>query len=300
MAAIAYVTDEKMLEYFRINGISSVVFWRLSSKNFSDFKPGDLLFFLSKDSGTKRRKEKGIVGYGCYTGRSSLSIDTIWKKYETKTGYSTKKELIEAIEKNCKTEELPKKIDCLSLEKVMFFQSPIYLSELGYSISNKLESFTYLDRNEGNQTLKILQEAKHIGLDPWSAMLGNGDEKIFGQQLVKYQISTVLEEMGIENKVNNAEDIYNEYADEDTEWLNQQRYAFISHEPFKHIFYIFDSNNQNLKDNYFKTIGYLSYLKQALSKMFKEKVDITLVSERELNTDQIKIIEKLGVEYIQR
>lgn len=297
MAAIAYVTDEKMLEYFRIHGIGSVVFWRLSSKNFSDFKPGDLLFFLSKDSSVRKSREKGIVGYGCYTARNSLSIDTVWKKFGHKTGYHSKDEFIQAIEKSSKSQQLPKKIDCLSLEKVMFFQSPIYLSELGYQISNRLESFTYLDQNEGKQTLRILQEAKNIGLDSWSAMLGNGDEKIFGQQLVKYQIATVLEEMGIENKVRKAEEIFHCYADEDTDWLNQKKYAFIKQEPYKHIYYIFDGHGSNDKEKYYRTIGQLLYLKRELTNIFKEKIDFTLISETELSESQSKLIKEIGIEY---
>ena len=48
MAAIAYVSDDKMLDFHRINGSQEIVFWRLSTKKFSSFQPGDLLFFLSK------------------------------------------------------------------------------------------------------------------------------------------------------------------------------------------------------------------------------------------------------------
>ncbi|MGN1399504.1 MAG: hypothetical protein ACI4WG_05870, partial [Erysipelotrichaceae bacterium] len=97
MAAIAYVTDEKMIEYHRFKGNDSIVFWRLSDKNFSDFKPGDLLFFLAKDIETKQTKEKGLIGYGCFKNSQSMSIDHLYKKYKDLTGYQTKNELVEAI-----------------------------------------------------------------------------------------------------------------------------------------------------------------------------------------------------------
>ncbi|HQB32151.1 MAG TPA: hypothetical protein PLI19_02350 [Erysipelotrichaceae bacterium] len=151
MAAIAYVTDEKMIEYHRVNGSNSIVFWRLSTKKFSGFNIGDLLFFLSKDNTTKTRKEKGLVGYGRFMGSSSMSITTMWRKHKSKTGYISKKELYDAIEKSKKTENMPEKIDCLVLDRVVFFRSPIYLSDLGYRISSNLESFTYWTSMKGNR-----------------------------------------------------------------------------------------------------------------------------------------------------
>ena len=90
MAAIAYVTDEKMIEYHRFKGNDTIVFWRLSEKNFSDFKTGDLLFFLAKDNETKQTKEKGLIGYGCYKNSQSMSIDNLFKKYGDLTGYQSK------------------------------------------------------------------------------------------------------------------------------------------------------------------------------------------------------------------
>ena len=66
MASIAYVSDQNMLDFHRINGSQEIVFWRLSTKKFSSFMPGDLLFFLSKAPETIKNNEKGIVGYGCY------------------------------------------------------------------------------------------------------------------------------------------------------------------------------------------------------------------------------------------
>ena len=94
MASIAYVSDEKMLEYHRVNGSHEIVFWRLSTKKFSSFQQGDLLFFLS-NTGTS--KEKGIVGYGCFVGEKQMSVDNLWKKHGTACGYNNKEELINAI-----------------------------------------------------------------------------------------------------------------------------------------------------------------------------------------------------------
>ena len=40
MAAIAYVTDEKMIEYHRFKGNDTIVFWRLSEKILVILKQG--------------------------------------------------------------------------------------------------------------------------------------------------------------------------------------------------------------------------------------------------------------------
>ncbi|MDE8070272.1 hypothetical protein PT191_06680 [Erysipelothrix rhusiopathiae] len=44
MSSIAYISDEKMVEYHRTNGNQTVNFWRLSLKGFERFDVGDLFF----------------------------------------------------------------------------------------------------------------------------------------------------------------------------------------------------------------------------------------------------------------
>ena len=64
MSSIAYVADEKMIEYHRLFGSRNINFWRLSSqKRFKDFKKGDLLFFYTR---SEHSKKKGFVGYAHY------------------------------------------------------------------------------------------------------------------------------------------------------------------------------------------------------------------------------------------
>jgi len=76
MSAIAYITNQEMIEFHRLNGNKTINFWRLgNTKKISFFKKGDLLFFLSK--GTEKGKEKGIVGYGVF----QKSMDLIFIKW---------------------------------------------------------------------------------------------------------------------------------------------------------------------------------------------------------------------------
>ncbi|MCR5066620.1 MAG: hypothetical protein K6A14_00990 [Erysipelotrichaceae bacterium] len=299
MAAIAYVSDEKMLEYHRFNGSHTIVFWRLSTKKFADFKPGDLLFFLAKDE-NNRRREKGLTGYGCFVSETSLSVDTMWKNYGRQTGYNTRWELKEAIEKSNKSDEFPKKIGCLILEKVVFFQSPVYLSALGYELSNKLESFTYLDRDEGEQTLKILNAVREIGLDSWSAMENETmNDELFQQQLVRHQISTILQSSDSERDISpkKAEHIFSVFEEKNPMWINSRRNCFLIRDRINRLYFLYDSTAKTEKENYYKLLGEMIFLKESFRQSFDEEIQIIVLSFADLNERQIKCLNDNQVEY---
>ena len=166
MAAIAYITDSKMLELHRLNRHKTINFWRISTNtNFSDFMEGDLVFFLSKDKEHRQGNEKGIVGFGRLAYFTSGSIKTMWDRYGVNNGYRTLEEFKEAILRVSKDRKLPKKISGFYLENVTFFQ-PIYLSECGMQISDRVESYVYL--KDEDVVVKLLTLAKDAG-DIWSS-----------------------------------------------------------------------------------------------------------------------------------
>ena len=166
MAAIAYITDSKMLELHRLNRHKTINFWRISTNtNFSDFMEGDLVFFLSKDKEHRKGNEKGIVGFGRLAYFTLGSIKTMWDRYGVQNGYRTLEEFKEAILKVSKEKKLPKKISGFYLENVTFFQ-PVYLSECGMNISDRVESYVYLKQEE--TVTKLLSLAKETG-DLWSS-----------------------------------------------------------------------------------------------------------------------------------
>ena len=166
MAAIAYITDSKMLELHRLNRHKTINFWRISTNtNFSDFMEGDLVFFLSKDKEHRQGNEKGIVGFGRLAHFTSGSIKTMWDRYGVNNGYRTLEEFKEAILRVSKDKRLPKKISGFYLENVTFFQ-PVYLSECGMQISDRVESYVYL--KDEDVVVKLLTLAKDAG-DIWSS-----------------------------------------------------------------------------------------------------------------------------------
>ncbi len=170
MSAIAYITDSKMLELHRLNNHKAINFWRPSANTaFSDFREGDLLFFLSKDKEHKKKNEKGIVGFGRLQSISTASPKMMWERYGIDNGYMSYKEFKEAIEKVSKDRKLPRKISAFYLQNVTFFQ-PVYLSECGMKVSDKLESYVYLKDEETVRKLLDLSERYN---DLWSDLSDN-------------------------------------------------------------------------------------------------------------------------------
>ncbi len=176
MSSIAYITDREMIEYHRLHGNSEIAFWRFANqKKFQNFHHGDYLFFLTKGTEKGKKREKGIVGYGRYVKDDHGSVKHIWKKYQTKCGYGSEEQLIHALSKVNKARTLPKQIHCLLLEHVIFFQAPIYLSELAKIISKQVESYIYLDQEDSETAWKILKKGEEIGIDVWSTFVEQKD-----------------------------------------------------------------------------------------------------------------------------
>lgn len=288
MASIAYVTDRNMLDFHRVNGSQEIVFWRLSMKKFSSFQPGDLLFFLSKGAETVKNNEKGIVGYGCYVGDREMTIDNLWKKYGNKTGYTSKENLVSAIEKTNKASTLPEKISCLFLKDVIFFRGPLYLADLGISLPKNLESFTYLDAHEGHVTLELLQKVKEIGLDYWSAAL-NGkivDIESFNREVLRYQVATIYESMNITAVHKNQtfrKHCFNLYRDKNPAWVNSDQNSFMTFDDGFKLYYIYNSTQRDNKENFIKLLGQIIYIKNCLKQTIEEEISVVVLSGTEFS-----------------
>lgn len=168
MASIAYVCDFKMINYHRLFGHQTMNFWRLTNaKQFTKFKQGDYLFFLAKGSEHPKTREKGLVGYGKLVTTTTCSVTKMWRMYQHLNGYDNEFDFKDAIKKASKQSVLPKKLNGLFLDELVFFNSPLYLSEIDEGVSRNLESFTYLDKQGVSLTLKILDKAKEIGINSW-------------------------------------------------------------------------------------------------------------------------------------
>ena len=127
---------------------------------------GDLLFFYTKVAFSNK---KAFAGYAHFNSSRRMSVAEMWKRYNTSNGYDSIDKLTEAIQKASRDKPLPKKMDCLYLKEVVFFNEPVFPEEVGIDISSKLESYCYIDKNDPEVTIRILRKAEEHGIDLWSS-----------------------------------------------------------------------------------------------------------------------------------
>lgn len=186
MSSIAYITDQKLIEYVRSSGKRELNFWRLSMRNFEFFAEGSLLFFIDGRSSTRNVKEKGIIGFGRAVGFKKMSPKKMWENYGTANGYHDYMSFLEAIQNAGKTDTLPRYIQSIELDSIVFFKGPIYLSEIGVDLPSKLESFTYLDKNNDGNTVSLIKEGMKLGIDTWF--------HAFNPDLTEDSVQSIIEE----------------------------------------------------------------------------------------------------------
>jgi hypothetical protein len=194
MGSIAYVADQEMIEYHRLCGNKEINFWRLTSqKSFSNFHKGDLLFFYTR---VEYLNKKAFVGYAHFDSIHKLSIQEMWKKYGTINGYDSINKLSEAISKACRDKDMPKKMDCLYLKDVVFFSEPVLPEEVGLELSSKLESYCYIDKNDPDVTIRILQNAELKGIDAWSSIWSKETEEVFKLDEIRQGLCSIYKQIG--------------------------------------------------------------------------------------------------------
>lgn len=182
MSAIAYITDPNMLEFHRLHANQTMVFWRFSMRKFSRFHQGDLVFFIDSQSRHPQTGEKGLIGYGRCTEIKNKSPKTTWDQHQYETGYASYEDFTEAIRHYRKNDHrLPQTLQVIKLDKIHFFQSPVFLSEVGIDMSPRLESFTYIEKDGQDMSSKLLEIAQELGLDQWTL---SQNEKINESSLV--------------------------------------------------------------------------------------------------------------------
>lgn len=211
MSSIAYISDEKMLEYHRSCGNRHINFWRLSIKKFERFGDGDLLFFIDKRHVHPQTKEKGIIGYGRARKIRTMSVKRTWTEYEEMNGYQSYQLYKEAILNISKDNVIPKQIQSIELDHVVFFKGPVYLSEVDFELTRNLESFTYLRNNVAQE---FLEKSDRIGIDSWFALMNQNIEiNLIYEDIQEQKIRNVLSKINIdwtyqqEMLLNNIEDI---------------------------------------------------------------------------------------------
>lgn len=281
MASILHVCDAQMIEFHRINGNKTINFWRPSpSKRFSNFHIGDYLFFYVR---LANRKEKAIVGYGHLAKITSMSFNNMWNTYKEENGYASKEAFKEAIIRLNKDNIVPAKLTGLYLQDVAFFQSPLFLSEIGIHISKRLESYCYLDKEDDMATAKVLRYANEVGLDLWTSMISNDNSDNFKKDENIYILKqTIIEHaLVLTNKQNRK--AMHLLHDASIKFINNIKYMGYRYDDDKLILYMAIIDEPNMLE---MMVGHALLLKKELHDKFNLKICF-ICENKNINVDDI-------------
>lgn len=281
MASILHICDAQMIEFHRINGNKTINFWRPSpSKRFSNFHIGDYLFFYVR---LANRKEKAIVGYGHLAKITSMSFNNMWNTYKEENGYASKEAFKEAIIRLNKDNIVPSKLTGLYLHDVAFFQSPLFLSEIGIHISKRLESYCYLDKEDDMATAKVLRYANEVGLDLWTSMISNDNSDNFKKDENIYILKqTIIEHALILSNRQNRKAMHLLH-DASIKFINNIKYMGYHYDDDKLILYMAIIDEPNMLE---MMVGHALLLKKELHDKFNLKICF-ICENKNINVDDI-------------
>lgn len=281
MASILHICDAQMIEFHRINGNKTINFWRPSpSKRFSNFHIGDYLFFYVR---LANRKEKAIVGYGHLAKITSMSFNNMWNTYKEENGYASKEAFKEAIIRLNKDNIVPSKLTGLYLYDVAFFQSPLFLSEIGIHISKRLESYCYLDKEDDMATAKVLRYANEVGLDLWTSMISNDNSDNFKKDENIYILKqTIIEHALILSNRQNRKAMHLLH-DASIKFINNIKYMGYRYDDDKLILYMAIIDEPNMLE---MMVGHALLLKKELHDKFNLKICF-ICENKNINVDDI-------------
>ncbi len=281
MASILHICDAQMIEFHRINGNKTINFWRPSpSKRFSNFHIGDYLFFYVR---LANRKEKAIVGYGHLAKITSMSFNNMWNTYKEENGYASKEAFKEAIIRLNKDNIVPAKLTGLYLHDVAFFQSPLFLSEIGIHISKRLGSYCYLDKEDDMATAKVLRYANEVGLDLWTSMISNDNSDNFKKDENIYILKqTIIEHALILSNRQNRKAMHLLH-DASIKFINNIKYMGYRYDDDKLILYMAIIDEPNMLE---MMVGHALLLKKELHDKFNLKICF-ICENKNINVDDI-------------
>lgn len=159
MSGYIGVTDNNWAEYIKENKIKRVNFWSKKTV-FKVLNKGDYFFFLKKNS-KKEKGERKLYGYGIFEKFEVLNYKEAWNKYRTGNGCINEESFKEKIQKMYEINNAAL-IGCSILKDVIFFDEPLYLSNLKIEFSNSIVSGKRINEEELSRVLDEIDKVKDI------------------------------------------------------------------------------------------------------------------------------------------
>ncbi len=156
----------------------------------------------------------------------------------------------------------------------------------------------YLQSDEENLTLKILDTAKEIGLDSWSLMQNDHlSEDLFNQQLLKYRLLTIIDEIGNHLAIppTTAKQAYEADEAVDKMWITKNYQYYISFGEQNIINCLYYTNTRNEKDNFYRFVGMMMMLRSQIKDQIEEAVDVRVIALSKISKEQEELFNQQGI-----
>lgn len=148
------ITSYDWFDFIKERDIKKVNFWTKSTKETS-LRPGELFFFLKKNSKNEKGERK-LVGYGVFNKKETLTIGKAWENYKYGNGVESLKDLKDKLKKVIKHES--QEIGCVILSEVCYFETPIYLSRLNIAFANQIQDGKLIYKDDIYKILNGIEE----------------------------------------------------------------------------------------------------------------------------------------------
>ena len=223
-------------------------------------------------------------------------------------GYQDQKSFKDAILRVAKAKTLPASISSLILKDIVFFQAPVYLSEFGMRISNNLESFIYLDKDDPEMTVKILMKANDIGVDAWANAMSRSSRSssVFDDDLARHILQLHLQNLGAlstEKETRKQTRILNEVlkSRDGLQWLDVRKQELISFvDDGIDLYFSIDCNKNQIMERVVYSFGKFSLIRKLADEIpnFDQKISFKLLIDHEVPDNLLRLFKLDDVEII--
>ncbi|MBR5678891.1 MAG: HNH endonuclease [Paludibacteraceae bacterium] len=140
MSFIIAPTDLEWFDFQRQNNFNeNINFWTPTDWHFKSIRLGDRVAFKMKGAGAAR-----IGGYGTFLEYKFQSVDDAWREFGRRNGFNDKDALIRGVGLH-NTFSPDSGIGCLVLGDVVFFDTPVLLSDYGFDFSTNIVKYKKYD-----------------------------------------------------------------------------------------------------------------------------------------------------------
>lgn len=143
-------TDPNWFYFLKsITPTGEVNFWRKDTKSINNIHKNDRIYFLRKK--TKQYPKIAIIGIGIFGRYMTSTLNDAWLTFGKNNGCNSLNDLVSQFNSTPL-----QTIGCLILNDIIFFENPIYLSDVNIPFPSKIQSRKTISPSEENDILNLI------------------------------------------------------------------------------------------------------------------------------------------------